>query len=287
MPAQDMVTTEYPHGADFPIVRIQTPLCSAEVSLYGGHVLQWKPAGHMPVIYMSPKAVFAKGKALRGGIPLCWPWFGKHPDDAAQPSHGVARTSLWQLAGMEEEEDGRVRLLLALPPANKMLPSAALALEFGSELTMSLMTLDVPHLMPFSAALHTYFAVSNYEMVAVTGLEESAFTEYAASPEPHAEDPLIPAGSIDRIYCPVQENAELSIHDPAWKRSIRICRSGSGSAVVWNPGAELAAGMADLGPGAEKGFLCVETTVVPAEHISLRYGDTHELTQRIQVIPVR
>lgn len=282
-----MVTTEYPHGKDFPIVRIQSKLCTAEVSLYGAQVLQWTPAGQLPVIYMSPKAVFAQGKALRGGIPLCWPWFGKHPTDASQPSHGVARTSLWQLAGTEECEDGRVRLLLALPPANEMLPSAALALEFGSEMTMSLMTMDVPHLMPFSAALHTYYAVSNYETVAVTGLEEAAFTEYAAKPVPHAEDPLIPAGPIDRIYYPVQENTELTIHDPAWSRSIRICRSGSGSAVVWNPGAELAAGMADLGPGEEKGFLCVETTLVPAEQISLRYGETHELTMRIQVVPIQ
>lgn len=282
-----MVTTEYPHGEDFPIIRIQTPLCTAAVSLYGAHVLEWTPAGHLPVIYMSPKAVFSKGKALRGGIPICWPWFGKHPTDKTQPSHGVARTSLWQLAGTEECEDGRVRLLLALPPANEMLPSAALALEIGSELTLSLMTLDVPHLMPFSAAMHSYFAVSNYETVAVTGLEETAFTEYAAQPQPHPEDPLIPAGNIDRIYYPVQENAELTIHDPAWNRSIRICRSGSGSAVVWNPGAELAAGMGDLGAGQQQGFLCVETTVVPAEQISLRYGETHELTTHIQVVSIK
>ena len=72
-----MVTTEYPHGRYFPILRISTELCTAEISLYGGHILQWTPTGQMPVIFMSPKAEFRKGKALRGGIPLCWPWFGK------------------------------------------------------------------------------------------------------------------------------------------------------------------------------------------------------------------
>ena len=281
-----MVTTVYPYGEDFPILKIETALCTAEISLYGGHVLSWAPAGHKPVIYMSPKAVFKKGKALRGGIPLCWPWFGKNTEDASLPSHGIARISTWQVGRCEEGEDGRVNLLLALPPENEMLPSGALAMEIGNELTMSLITLDVPRAMPYSAAMHTYFAVSDYEQVAVTGLEELAFTEFAGNALPHPEDPLIPLGHIDRIYHPVPENAEITIHDPAWERSIRICRAGSGSAVVWNPGAALAAGMGDLGEGNERGFLAVETTVVPAENIMLRCGETHELTTRIQVFGV-
>lgn len=281
-----MVTTEYPYGEDFPIIRIDTKLCSAEVSLYGAQVLRWAPAGQRPVLYMSPKAVFRKGKALRGGIPLCWPWFGKNSEDPSQPSHGIARTSLWQVGSCEEGEDGRVRLLLALPPEQELMPSGAVAMEIGEELTLSLITLDVPRSMPFSAAMHSYFAVSDYEQVALTGLEECAFTEYAADAVPHAEDPLIPAGHIDRIYHPVPENTELILHDPAWGRSIRICRAGSGSAVVWNPGEALGASMGDLGAGQACGFLAVETTAVPAENLLLRCGERHELTTRIQVIPV-
>ncbi|MGN0864675.1 MAG: D-hexose-6-phosphate mutarotase [Akkermansia sp.] len=281
-----MVTTEYPYGEDFPIIRIDTKLCSAEVSLYGAQVLRWAPAGQRPVLYMSPKAVFRKGKALRGGIPLCWPWFGKNSEDPSLPSHGIARTSLWQVGSCEEGEDGRVRLLLALPPEQELMPSGAVAMEIGEELTLSLITLDVPRSMPFSAAMHSYFAVSDYEQVALTGLEECAFTEYAADAVPHAEDPLIPAGHIDRIYHPVPENTELILHDPAWGRSIRICRAGSGSAVVWNPGEALGASMGDLGAGQARGFLAVETTAVPAENLLLRCGERHELTTRIQVIPV-
>ena len=281
-----MVTTEYPYGEDFPIIRIDTKLCSAEVSLYGAQVLRWAPAGQRPVLYMSPKAVFRKGKALRGGIPLCWPWFGKNSEDPSQPSHGIARASLWQVDSCEEGEDGRVRLLLALPPEQELMPSGAVAMEIGEELTLSLITLDVPRSMPFSAAMHSYFAVSDYEQVALTGLEECAFTEYATDAVPHAEDPLIPAGHIDRIYHPVPENTELILHDPAWGRSIRICRAGSGSAVVWNPGEALGASMGDLGAGQARGFLAVETTAVPAENLLLRCGERHELTTRIQVIPV-
>lgn len=279
-----MITTEYPHGKDFPILRIRTDLCQAEVSLYGAQVLGWTPTGHMPVIFMSPKAVFQKGKALRGGIPLCWPWFGRHPEDASLPSHGVARISTWQLERTEELPDGRVRLLLALPPQQEMMPSGAVVMELGAELTISLLTLDVPRAMPFSAAMHTYFAVSDYEKIALTGLEEAEFTEFADDPTPHSEDPLIPAGHIDRIYCPVQEQQEITLHDPGWKRSIRIHRAGSGSCVVWNPGQELAAAMGDLGAEAARGFLAVETASVPAENLMLRCGETHEMTTHIQVV---
>lgn len=281
-----MITTEHPHGEEFPILRIDTALCSGAISLYGGHVLEWAPKGAKPVLFTSPKMTFKQGKALRGGIPVCWPWFGKNTEDPALPSHGVARTALWQLAKQEEDEDGTVRLLLALPPAAELMPSAALAIEMGRTLTVSLMTLDVPRSMPFSAALHAYFAVSDYEKAAVTGLEECAFTEFADDPVEHAEDPLIPAGHIDRIYCPVDEHADITIHDPAWGRSIRITRAGSGSAVVWNPGAKLAEGMGDLGAGNERGMLCVETTAVPAENILLRCGDTHQLTMHVELVDI-
>ena len=281
-----MITTEHPHGAEFPIVRIDTALCTAEVSLYGAHLLTWTPKGQLPVIFMSPKAVFKKGKALRGGVPLCWPWFGKNTEDPTKPSHGVARISTWQLAEAEEREDGSVKLVLALPPEEELMPSGAVIMEIGTELQISLLTLDVKRTMPFSAALHTYFAVSDYEQVAVTGLEELAFTEFAEDAVPHCEDPLIPAGHIDRIYHPVQENQEITIHDPGWQRSIRMFRAGSGSAVVWNPGEALAAGMGDLGAEASRGFLAVETTAVPAENLMLRCGETHALTMRVQVVPI-
>lgn len=280
-----MLTTEFPYGPDYPILCVENAFCTAKVSLYGAHILEWTPKGHKNVFFLSPKVVFAAGKAIRGGVPLCWPWFGKNQEDATKPAHGVARTSLWTHAETQEEENC-TRLILALPAADPMMPSAAFILEFGADMTMCLMTVDVPQQMSFSAAQHSYFAVSDYETVAVTGLEECPFTEYAGDAVPHCEDPLIPIGSIDRIYHPVPDEVEITIHDPAWNRSIRILRSGSNSSVVWNPGSTLAAGMGDLGEGNERGFLCVESTVVPAEGMSLRYGDTHSLTTRIELVAI-
>ncbi len=282
----DMISTEYPYGPDFPIVCVETALCTARVSLYGAQLLNWAPTGQRDVFFVSPEIIFEQGKALRGGVPLCWPWFGKHPEDSSKPSHGVARTALWQLASSEVEESGIARLVLSLPPIDEMTPSGAVILELGEELLMSLITLDVPHQMPFSTAQHSYFAVSDYEQVAITGLEECPYIEFAAEPVEHLEDPLMPAGNIDRIYHPVAAETEICIHDPAWGRSIRILRDGSESSIVWNPGAAGAAGMADLGEENYRGFIAVESSVVPAENVSLRYGETHRLTTRVQLISI-
>ncbi len=280
-----MLTTEFPYGSDYPVLCVENDFCTAKVSLYGAHILEWTPKGHQNVFFVSPKVLVAAGKAIRGGVPLCWPWFGKNQEDASLPAHGVARTAMWKHADTQEEAHC-TRLILALPAANPSLPSAAFILEFGEELLMSLMTMDVPHQMKFSAAQHSYFAVSDYEQVAVTGLEECPFTEFATDTTPHSEDPLLPLGSIDRIYHPVPEEVEITLHDPEWNRSIRIMRTGSNSSVVWNPGPDLAAGMGDLGAGNERGFLCIESAVVPAEQMSLRFGDTHNLTTRIQVVAI-
>ncbi len=281
-----MIRTEYPHGNDFPIICVDNELCTARISLYGAHLMSWTPKGERDVLFMSPKLQVKQGSALRGGVPLCWPWFGKHPEDATQPSHGIARCALWTLASSEEGEDGRTRLILALPATDEMQPSAAFILELGAELVMSLVTLDVPHQMVLSAAHHSYFAVSDYEQIAITGLEEIPFVEYAPSPQPICEDPLIPAGNIDRIYHPVPEETDITIHDPAWSRSLRITRKGSHSCIIWNPGAEQAAAMSDLGAGNERGFIAVETTIAPAEQMSLAYGETHQMVTRVEVIKI-
>jgi len=281
-----MIRTEYPYGKEFPILHIQTPLCEARISLVGAHIMQWQPLGAREVFFMSPELIVEKGRALRGGVPLCWPWFGQHPTDPQQSPHGVARTALWTHTQTEENKDGSIRIVLILPPLNPKLPSAAYVIELGEELIMSLLTLDIPHYMPFSAAQHIYFAVSDYEQVAITGLEDCPFIEYASAPEEHCEDPLIAAGNIDRIYQPVGEEREIIIHDPAWQRSIKMMRLGSGSCIVWNPGAQLAAGMNDLGAGNHRGFIAVESSVVPAENRYLKRGDIHTLTTRIQIIPI-
>lgn len=280
-----MITTDYSHGDLFPILRAETELGTLEVCSYGAHVLGWTPRGQKPVFYMSGTAVYAPGKALRGGIPVCWPWFGKHPADAqSNPSHGIARISPWQLVCSDEAEDGSVRLIYELQRPG--FPMARYTVQMGELFfSASLQTLDAPEPMPFSAALHSYFAVSNYRQVELSGLENIPFTEFAEDAVPHSENPLVPAGHIDRIYHPLPEENVLRLKDPGYGRTLQITRRGSHSCVVWNPGHEAAVTMTDIEPGTDDQFLAVETAAVPAERLNLLRGQSHELAMRINLLP--
>ena len=276
-----VITTETRHG--FPVQRVETALGTLEVSQYGAHVLDWTPSGGKPVFYMSGTAVYAEGKALRGGIPICWPWFGKCPvEPKSNPSHGLARISMWQFVHGEESAPGEACLAYALRLPG--LPVAEYKLHMRRDtLEIALCTLQTPTDMAFSAALHSYFAVSDYESVSVTGLEGLPYTEYAADAVPHGETPLVPVGHIDRIYCPVPVEREIGIRDESWERCLRISRSGSASCVVWNPGEEGAARMADVEPGSSHSFLAVEAAVAPAEKLVLHAGESHELRLVVRV----
>ena len=276
-----MITTETCHG--FPVQKVETLLGTLEVSQYGAHVLGWTPSGGRSVFYMSGTAVYAEGKALRGGIPICWPWFGKHPTEQKNnPSHGLARISMWQFEHGEESAEGEARLEYALRLSGH--PVAEYELHMSRDtLEITLRTRQAPEDMPFSAALHSYFSVSDYERVSITGLEGVPFTEYATDAVAHSEAPLVPAGHIDRIYYPVATEREICVNDAAWGRVLHITRRGSKSCVVWNPGEVGAAGMSDVEPGTSHSFLAVETTVVPDEKLILHAGESHELHMAVSV----
>ena len=282
-----MIETKYPHGEDFPVVKVNTAFCEAEVSLYGGHLMSWIPTGQKPIFFMSEQSVFRKGKALRGGVPICWPWFGKHPSDPAQPSHGLARIGMWKLEEATENEE-EVRLGLCFEAPELQLRATYHLVIQRDSLYATLATQYTGfEPLPYSAALHNYFAVSDNEHVAITGLEETPFIEFASEPVAHSEDPLVPTGPIDRIYHPVQADQLVTLHDPGWNRSLEIVRRGSSSCVVWNPGEAGAACMADLGVEQAHAFVAVEPTVVPAEGLTLRHGEEHVLAMWVKVVPVR
>lgn len=277
-----MISLISPYGASFPILHLETTAGEADLSLYGAHLLHWFPRQATErVLWMSPQAVFAPGKAIRGGIPLCWPWFGKHPANPSLPSHGTGRLSLWTLAQAIEHPCGTVDITLLLSPQDGNLPEARLDLNLGSSLSMRLTTTARQQELPYSAAFHSYFYVGNRELCTVEGLKDAPFCEYAAA-VPHGEAPLQPIGPIDRIYYP--HEGTVTVHDPVLNRRLRIERQGSNSFVVWNPD-EAAAAMADVGAGNEVTFLCAETTVAPQEKRILLPGETHVLQTAVSVLP--
>lgn len=259
-------------------VEAETALCKARVSLYGAQVLNFAPLGERDLLWLSPKALFEKGKAIRGGVPVCFPWFGRHPQDPALPQHGYARLADWELLGAEESVAGELELRLGLPPLS--LPGAPpglraeLGIGLGSELSISLLARNVGETaLSFSAALHSYFAVSGEAGLSVAGIGG------LADDGGYADRGLEIDGEIDQVF--EASRGPYRIEDPAFARRILVEKENSATTVIWRPGQERAAAMADVGRGAEAGMLCVEAVRAGANKISLGPGEEESFGTRI------
>jgi glucose-6-phosphate 1-epimerase len=268
------------------VVELATPASTCVIALHGAQVLSFTPRGDRDWLWVSDRADFALGKPLRGGIPICFPWFGPHPTDGALPAHGFARTWVWRLARVEELDAGRVRAGLELTSelaTARMFPYAfvaRLAVTVGDALELAFEvenTGDAP--FAFEVALHTYFAVSDAGAAAVGGLHGRAYADRVAAGARRREEgeAVRFAGEVDRIY---DSGGPLTLDDPARARPLRIESADAGSTIVWNPGAAKAATLADMSPDGFHGFACVETGNVRERRITLAPGARHAISVR-------
>jgi glucose-6-phosphate 1-epimerase len=247
-----------------PVAKIITPQGEAAVSLYGAHVLSYRPSGKEEVLWMSEKSEFAEGKAIRGGIPVCFPWFGKHASDPKKPQHGFARLTMWRVAGASKLTDGSVELRLAMsdtPSTRELWPhpfAAELVVTVGGALRVELRCTNTgTEAFTYSDALHSYFRVSDCANVKVEGL--GGVTYYDAgddAPKTQTEKLLEIRGEVNRRY--METDAECVIEDSGFKRTIRVGKQNSHTTVVWNPWSETAAKMADMADDGYRTMLCVE-----------------------------
>ncbi|HAS8518345.1 TPA: D-hexose-6-phosphate mutarotase [Vibrio vulnificus] len=263
------------------IVRVIHEKATAGISLFGGHVVSYQPAGQADVIWMSDKAVFDGKTALRGGIPVCWPWFGR----IAAPAHGFARTSEWELVEHRENDNG-VIIELALFPTEELhnlwphMFDVRLIVEIGDELKVSLNILNIDdEAFTFSGALHTYLNVGDIEQTQTMGMGSEYIDSLKAGELCHGGEVLQLTDTIDRVY--TQPEKEIVVKDPVIERTLCIENQGHNSAVLWNPWAQGAAGMADMSDDGYKTMLCVESTLHADSIIqgkTLNPGESHQLT---------
>lgn len=255
-----------------------------DVVLQGAHVTRWAPATHGDVLWLSPTATFAAGTAIRGGIPLCFPWFGGGPDGTRTPSHGYARLTPWRLLQATEHADAVV-LALGLDPAPGGEGLAATyRITVGAALGLELAVRNVSAApASFEAALHTYLAVSDVRDVTVTGLGGARYLDRLGGPEPvrQAQDVLRLTGETDRIYQGTE--ATVVLHDDAAGRRLAVAKTGSSSTVVWNPWAATGEAMADVG-AAWTSMVCLETANVREHEVRLAPGTEHVMTASIAVL---
>jgi glucose-6-phosphate 1-epimerase len=269
-----------PHGLQR--LEIASPVCTGSIYLMGAHVTEWTPAGAEPIIFLSGKSFFQKGKAIRGGIPLCFPWFGPRKDHPESPMHGFARRAEWSLAEVTERADGAIVARLTLPTEEPTRAewdasfSAEVEVLFGDTLEVSLKIANTGSTpIAYEDALHTYFHVGNIHSVTVSGLEQSAYTDKVAGgilTNPSGE-PIRFTGETDRVYHETTDTC--SIHDPEKGRIIVIAKVGSRSTVVWNPWIAKAAAMTDFGDDEWTGMVCVETANTGEAAVQLAPGASH------------
>ncbi|PRY64305.1 glucose-6-phosphate 1-epimerase [Glaciihabitans tibetensis] len=273
------------------VLRVTAPSASAEIYLRGAHVASWTPAGtDASVIWMSEKSEYTDGVPLRGGVPICFPWFGANADDPSEPSHGFARLAEWELV---EAKDVGSTVVLTLRLHDDLATRASAwghrfealyTVTVGGHLDLAL-TVTNPDRKAFTyeAALHTYFGVSDIRSVSVTGLEDVPFLDKLDGPSPlPAEGEAVRfVGETDRVYLGSAET--IGVVDPNAKRVIDVKPRESSSTVVWNPWVAKAAKMADFGDDEWTTMVCVETCNVGAAAVTLEAGASHTMSVRYDV----
>jgi glucose-6-phosphate 1-epimerase len=279
-----------PGQGGLPRLTVANAQAKAEIYLHGAHVTAWQPTGHAPVLWMSGHSQWDAAKPIRGGIPICFPWFGPHATDKAAPGHGFARLHDWTLFEARDDASGATelafRLSQATPPSAiwphafdavyrvTVGPSLALALEVHN-------TGSAP--IGFEEALHTYFTVEDVRAIEISGLAGTDYLDKVGGTTQRNQGavPIRFTAETDRVY--INTRSTCTIHDPGLRRRIAVRKTGSDATVVWNPWIAKAKAMPDFGDDEWPGMVCVETGNVNVHAVTLAPGARHVLTATIEV----
>jgi glucose-6-phosphate 1-epimerase len=278
-------------------VTVETAIAAGHVYLHGAHVTHYQPRGRGPVLFVSGKSHFAAGKAIRGGVPVIFPWFGAKADDPKAPQHGFVRNVPWKLRGITAGPDGAVAVTFAFGPSaetRKVWPhefELLYAITFGAALEMSLQVRNAGT-TPFryEEALHTYLAVADVRKATIEGLggrefidKVDGFRRKTQPPGPFTLD-----GETDRVYLNTPDTVvvnDRNATEPAGGvRMLSVEKQGSASTIVWNPWIAKAKAMADFGDDEWPRMLCVETANAAENAVTLQPGKTHTMRAAVRAV---
>ncbi len=275
-------------------IEIQHPNCTAKLSLYGGQVLGWQPTGQNNVFWLSDSCQYQTGKAIRGGIPLCWPWFGAHHNDPKNHAgnHGFARQQIWKIETLELSEENAVIVLTwqgqnkhaLFPIACQLKQTLTFGKTFSQQLTMTNLSDDS---IDYTAALHSYFQVSHPQKIKISTLSTLSFDDKLTGESRSAEVFINGVGPVDRVYhCLTDENNQrqsqtMQIIDSQWQRTIEITSDNCQQWVFWNPGRQGAENMSDVHENGENEFVCLEAANTNPQQLTANSSVT--IGQKISV----
>ena len=270
-------------------VRITSPQASGDIYLHGAQVMSWRPAGAEEVLFVSPRSHWQEGKAVRGGIPVCFPWFRGKSDDPKAPAHGFVRTRQWTLESVASGDHGSVTIVFATesdeasrhwwPHEFRLTHQVTM----GATLQMNLTAANTGATpFGFEEALHTYFRVADVQRVAVRGLAGISYLDNVDGnrPKVQAGDVTL-SGPTDNAY--MNAHGPVEIVDPVLGRILRTEKENSATTIVWNPWREGAAKLADLGDDQWHPMLCVEGGNLLRASVSIAPGESHSMRVTLSV----
>jgi len=279
-----------------PCIQVNNNKASALISIYAGQVLSFNPVDEAEdFMFISENAYFTEGKAIKGGVPICWPWFGAAPEiestiEVRKPDHGFVRNSLWAVVSTELLENGDTKITLGFEDTEKtreLWPySFYLTLEIiiSDSLTIELLSRNTGE-KPFfiTEALHSYFNVGDATQVEVRGLEH---TEYLDKKADFVKVCQVGAVTLseetDHIHTDIKHG--LILDDPAFKRKIKISSSGNKNVVVWNPWAKGAEEMKDLDKDDYKHFICLEIANAASDIVEILPNSEYRIATNYRIV---
>jgi glucose-6-phosphate 1-epimerase len=267
---------------------IGTPHAQATVYLQGAHLAHWQPEGQQSVLFLSRRSDLAPGKAIRGGLPIAFPWFAARHDGKTGPSHGFARIQNWTLAFAALAGDD-LHLTFTLGPTELSRSLGydhfrlAYQLSIGRTLTAKLTVAnDATTPLVFEEAMHTYYSIADIHEARVTGLEGTSYLDKMEKMRERVQDGAIAiTGPTDRVY--LNTAATCVLHDPIGRRRITVAKTNSNTTVIWNPWESGALKLTDLDPNEWREFLAIETVNAAANEVTLAPGATHTMQAHITV----
>lgn len=249
---------------DIPVLHLKHTVGTAKIALQGAQLISWQPKGAaQDVLWLSEIEPFEKEIAIRGGVPICYPWFGA----AKQPAHGTARIRLWQLSGYDISAD-KVRLEFSLFSAFNII-EAKVAMLFTDTCRITFTHYGE---QPAQVALHSYFNIGDIAQVEVNNLPETCFNSLNQQQE-SVPSPRHISENVDCIYS--AEKAKNQIVDNAFHRTIELTHRNASELVLWNPWHKTTSAMSEK---AYLNMLCLETARI---HQLMEFGESVSVEIRI------
>ena len=275
-----VTTKKHPNGLEY--VDVDTPLCKARIFLQGAQIDFFQPVGKAPLLWVSDADEYQPGSGIRGGIPVCWPWFGMS-DNPDWPQHGFARTCIWALGSVQMKNQAvELKLTLNISEEDKLYwphdTRVEMLFTLTDTLTVSLKNTNLAsYPVSLTQALHTYFPVKDIHQLKATGFEGSKYIEFGEGPFKQNGDEVLFDKETDRVYTQLADVQALHTPDGI----IEVSRENSHSAVLWNPWIDKSQRLSRFNSDDYQTMVCLEAANVLEDKLTLAPDETHMLTTKI------